>query len=220
MYRRTPLVRVLVLTLVLGLGGSLSAQEGRPLFDGHSLEGWAVTDFGGQGPVEARDGVIVLGAGEPLTGITWTGDFPRVDYEVALEARRVEGDDFFAAITFPVGDDPCTLVIGGWGGEVVGLSSIEGADASENETRRWMRFEEDRWYRIRLSVTDEKIEAWIDDEKVVDFVHRDRLLSIRVDVWQSQPFGIATWRTTGELRRIGLRARAERGVETRATSAP
>jgi hypothetical protein len=199
--------RLSPLVVLLGLAScvSLPAQEPRPLFDGRSLEGWTITDFGGQGAVDVREGAIVLHQGEPLTGITWTEEFPRVGYEVTLEAMRLEGSDFFAAITFPVGDDPCTLVIGGWGGTVVGLSSVEGADASENETRRSMRFEDRRWYRIRLRVTEQKIEAWIDDEQVVDFAHRDRLLSIRVDVWQSQPFGIATWQTTGALRNIALR---------------
>ncbi|HEX6069337.1 MAG TPA: DUF1080 domain-containing protein [Longimicrobiaceae bacterium] len=205
-----------LLPLVLGLGlascaslpaqdASLPAQEARSLFDGRTLDGWEVTDFGGQGSVEVREGTIVLQQGEPLTGITWAGEFPRIGYEVTLQAMRLAGRDFFAAITFPVGDDPCTLVIGGWGGGVVGLSSIEGADASENETRRSMRFEDRRWYRIRLRVTQEKIEAWIDDERVVDFSHRGRLLSIRVDVWESQPFGIATWQTAGALRDIELR---------------
>lgn len=184
---------------------SLPAQEGRSLFDDRSLDGWEITDFGGQGPVEVRAGTLVLHQGDPLTGITWTEEFPRIGYEVTLEAMRLAGRDFFTAITFPVGDDPCTLVIGGWGGTVVGLSSIEGADASENETRRSMHFEDNRWYRIRLRVSEQKIEAWIDDERVVDFAHRDRLLSIRVDVWQSQPFGIATWQTTGALRDIELR---------------
>jgi hypothetical protein len=191
--------------LALTSCASLPARDPRSLFDGRTLGRWAVTDFGGQGAVEVREDAIVLHQGDPLTGITWTGEFPRIDYEVSLQAMRVEGRDFFAAITFPVGDDPCTLVIGGWGGGVVGLSSIEGADASENETRRSMRFEDDRWYRIRLRVSGEKIEAWIDEEQVVDFAHRDRLLSIRVDVWQSQPFGIATWRTTGALRDMELR---------------
>lgn len=199
--------RILVLCVAgfLAAPGPLHAQKVRSLFDGRSLAGWEVTDFIGHGPVEAEEGSIVLGMGDPLTGITWTGEFPRVGYEVTLQATRVEGRDFFAAITFPVGDAPCTLVIGGWGGSVVGLSSIAGEDASQNETTRGMRFENGRWYRIRLRVTEEKIQAWIDDEPVVDFSHVGRLLSIRVEVWGSQPFGIASWMTRAALRNIELR---------------
>ena len=185
---------------------SLTAQEPIALFDGRSLEGWRPADHGGgEGAVVVRDGLILLERGDPLTGITWTGEFPRIGYEVTLEAMRLEGKDFFSAVTFPVAEQLCTLVIGGWGGGVVGLSSIAGADASENRTRRDLRFEDDRWYRIRLRVSDAAIEAWIDDDKVVDFPHAGRPLSVRVEVWGNRPFGIATWRTTAALRRIELR---------------
>ena len=88
---------------------------------------------------------------------------------------------------------------------VVGLSSIDGSDASENETRRFKQFAEGRWYRIRLRVTETTIQAWIDDEMMVDFAYPGRHLSIRVEVIPSQPFGIATWRTAGALRNIELR---------------
>jgi hypothetical protein len=208
-WRKLSIIAALLATATAQLA---QAQSSLPQFDGRSLHGWTVSDFTGKGAVDVRDGAIILGRGEPLTGITWTGELPRIDYEVEVEAMRVEGQDFFSAITFPVNDEPCTLVIGGWGGGVVGLSSIEGADASENETRRWMRFESGRWYRIRLRVTGEEIEAWIDGEKMVDFDHRGRLLSIRVDVWESQPFGIATWMTTAALRKVEMRRLpAERG---------
>ena len=47
----------------------------------------------------------------------------------------MKGGDFFATLTFPVDDSFCTFVTGGWGGDIVGLSSIDGWDASDNETR-------------------------------------------------------------------------------------
>lgn len=196
---------VLPLLLVFLLQGPLASQEPRSLFDGRTLQGWRITEFSDPGPVRVEAGKLVLGRGSPLTGITWTRELPQINYEVTLEAMRVEGQDFFSAITFPVNDDRCTLIIGGWGGSLVGLSSIEGADASENETSRWVRFSERTWYRIRLLVTDEKIQAWIDDSRIVDFPHTGRLLSVRVDVWQSQPLGIASWQTTAALRNIQLR---------------
>ncbi|HWV56924.1 MAG TPA: DUF1080 domain-containing protein [Longimicrobiales bacterium] len=180
-------------------------QHARALFDGETLAGWEVVDFLGTGTVEVRDESIVLGAGDPMTGINWLGDFPTVDYELTLEAKKISGNDFFAAITFPVGDDPCTLVIGGWGGGVVGLSSIDGDDALRNVTTRWMRFDYDRWYSVRLRVTGEKIQAWIDDEPVVDFAYPGHELSVRVEVVPNIPFGISTWHTTGALRNIRVR---------------
>jgi hypothetical protein len=172
------------------------------LFDGKTLSGWEITNFGPQGPVYVSEDQIILGMGDGCTGITWKGDFPVSDYVVALEAKRVEGTDFFCGMTFPVGKDPCTFIVGGWGGTVVGLSSINGMDASENETTTLRKFEKDRWYKIRIRVTRETIQAWIDDEKVVDFEIGSNSLSIRPEVELSKPFGIASWKTTAAIKNI------------------
>lgn len=180
------------------------AKDSSYLFDGKTLNGWEITNFGPQGSVYVSGDEIILGMGDGCTGITWKGDFPTVGYEVTLEAMKVNGNDFFCGMTFPVGKNPCTLIVGGWGGSVVGLSSINGLDASENETMKTRQFEKDRWYRIRLKVTGETIQAWIDDEIVVDFTVGDNLLSIRPEVELSKPFGIASWRTTAAIRNIRL----------------
>jgi hypothetical protein len=172
------------------------------IFNGVDLDGWEITNFGPQGPVYVSGGSIVLGMGDGATGITYNKEFPEINYEVTLEARRVQGTDFFCGMTFPVGKDPCTLIVGGWGGSLVGLSSINGRDASENETKTIQRFENGKWYKIRLVVTTEGIKAWIDDTNVVDFRRGDNRLSIRPEVTRSKPFGIASWFTTAELRNI------------------
>jgi len=172
------------------------------LFDGKSLEGWEITNFGPQGPVEINNGSIILVMGDGCTGITLKKPFPESDYEVTLEAKRIAGSDFFCGMTFPAGKSPCTLIVGGWGGGIVGLSCINGRDASENETTKLMRFETDTWYKIRLSVTSTDIRAWINEENVISFVIGDKKLSIRPEVNLSQPFGIASWNTTAALRNI------------------
>lgn len=178
-------------------------QEGlETLFDGESLDGWEITNFGTQGPVQVSGGNIVLGMGDGCTGVTWKGDFPKMDYEVSLEAKKISGNDFFCGMTFPVDSSFCSFIVGGWGGPVMGLSSIDGLDASENETRSMKKFEHDTWYRIRLRVTPGKIEAWIDNEQVVDFATEGRRLSIRPEVSLSKPFGICSWMTTAALRNI------------------
>src|SRR6185369_7925223 len=87
------------------------------LFDGKTLTGWKESDFAGRGEVEVKDGRIVIGTGV-MTGITWTNEVPTNNYEISLEAMRVEGSDFFCALTFPVGKDPCSFIVGGWGGGV------------------------------------------------------------------------------------------------------
>ena len=93
----------------------------------------------------------MLGLGAPFTGVVWTRDFPKDNYEIRWEARRVQGGDFFASLTFPVGNSFCTFVNGGWGGDIVGLSSIDGWDASDKSARR--RFVADS-YRILLLLGD------------------------------------------------------------------
>jgi hypothetical protein len=180
-------------------------EKWRSLFDGKSLAGWKIPNFGTQGEVVVEDGRIILGFGDGCTGVTWTKDFPKWNYEVRCDAMRVDGNDFFCGMTFPVGNDPCSLIVGGWGGTVVGLSSVDGFDAANNETAKGMDFEEKQWYAIRVRVTKEAIECWIDDKKVVDLELKDRKISIRPEVELSKPFGIASWRTTAALKGIQVR---------------
>jgi hypothetical protein len=180
--------------------------EWKSLFDGKSLAGWKPTDFAGAAPVNVENSQIVINAGAVLNGINWTNTPPKTNYEVTLEAMKVEGGDFFCGFTFPVGDSYCSLIAGGWGGGVVGISSINGADASENETTKFMNFEKGRWYRIRVRVTQPKIEAWIDDEKMVDLPLEGNRISMRSgEIELSEPFGLATFQTTTALRNIKLR---------------
>jgi hypothetical protein len=174
------------------------------LFDGTSLDGWEITNFGPQGPVNVSGGEIILGMGDGCTGITWKRDFPTINYKVTLEAKRVAGNDFFCGLTFPVGNSPCSFIVGGWGGTTVGLSSIDGYDASENETTRLISFEKEHWYKICLEVKNEEIKAWIDTSLVVDFKKGEKRLSIRPEVELSKPFGITSWNTTAALRNIRL----------------
>lgn len=182
---------------------SASAKD-ELLFDGKTLKGWKATDFAGRGEVLVKDGTIVLESGQ-MTGITWTNDLPRMNYELSLEAMRVEGSDFFCGLTFPVAKDPCSLIVGGWGGGVVGLSSLDGQDAANNETTKFMNFKSGQWYAIRLRVTPGKIQAWIDADKVIDCATEDRAISVRLEMEESKPLGIATWATAAALRNLRLR---------------
>jgi len=154
------------------------------------------------GQVDEED-ALRIGWGEALTAVKWAGEIPEAPFEMELEAKRVNGTDFFCAVTFPARDvDECvTLVVGGWGGGLVGISSIDGKDASENETRSVQRFEEDVWYRIRLLREGERIAAWIGDEKVVDVDTTGKELSLRDGpITDCAPFGLATWQTTSLVR--------------------
>jgi sugar phosphate isomerase/epimerase len=181
-------------------------EDWQPLFDGKSLKGWKVTEFGGRGEVTVTDGAIVLETGNDITGVNAAVDIPKTNYEVALEAKRVQGGDFFCGLTFPVNKNCVTLVVGGWGGSMVGISSIDGMDASENETSFTRKFENGQWYKIRVRVTPEKLQAWIDDEQVANLELEGRKLSMRAgEIEMSEPFGIASFRTKAALRDIKIR---------------
>jgi hypothetical protein len=176
------------------------------MFDGQTVLGWRETKFAGHGEVRCQDGVIVLSMGDPFTGINWTNDFPTMNYEVALDAMRVMGSDFFCGLTVPVGTNFCSFIVGGWGGSLAGISSLDGMDASENETTKFTSFESGRWYRIRLRVTENKIEGWIDKEKLINVVTTGKRISVRAgDIELSEPFGLASWQTTAALREIKYR---------------
>jgi hypothetical protein len=179
------------------------------LFNGKTLEGWDTVDFTGHGAVFVKDSCIIVGEGYGISGIKWKGEFPKSNYEITLDAKRVKGSDFFCAVTFPVMETFNTFVIGGWGGSIVGLSCIDGEDAANNITYDFRKFETDRWYNIRLKVTEKKIEAWIDKDKIVDFTIGNHDLSLRWEAESCKPFGIATWQTTGAWRNIKLKRSIE-----------
>ena len=176
------------------------------LFDGKTLAGWKVPQFGGEGKVDVQQGMIVMDTGAMMTGITRTGKVLRNNYELTLEGMRLDGSDFFCTTTFPVGDDPCSLVVGGWGGAVVGLSNVDFYDASENATTKTMDFKNGRWYRVRIRVSDAAIEAWIGDEQMVDQPRKGHKFGIRIEVELCRPLGISTWDTAGAVRNIRMRA--------------
>jgi hypothetical protein len=174
------------------------------MFDGKTLTGWKESDFTGKGSVKVKEGQLLLGTGV-MTGVTWTNPVIKTNYEIELLAMRVEGSDFFCALTFPVGDDPCTLIVGGWGGGLVGLSSIDGEDASGNETTKYMEFENGKWYHIRLRFESGRIQVWIDATQVIKVDTKDHKFSIRFECDPSLPLGIATWSTTGAVKNIRIR---------------
>jgi hypothetical protein len=186
--------------------GQNAAGAWQSLFDGKSLEGWRETPFTGHGKVHVENSTLIFGPGMPMTGVTWTRSFPRSNYEVRFEGARLEGSDFFASVTFPVQDSFCTWVTGGWGGDIVGLSSLDGWDASDNETRSYFNFENGRWYALRFQVTADRIMAWIDDQRIVNVAIAGRAVSLRPgEIKLSAPFGFASYATRGAVRRIEYR---------------
>ena len=196
----------LIGVLWAALAVTAAEEAWKPMFDGVSLKGWTETAFAGRGKVSVMDGAILLGSGY-MTGVNYTGGtLPKSNYELRLEAMRVSGHDFFAGITFPVNDSFCSWIVGGWGGSVIGLSSLDDLDASENDTSTSQNFENGKWYKLSLRVLPDRIQAWIGEQQVIDAYIGNRVVSLRPgEIELSKPFGIASYSTTAKLRNIEYR---------------
>ncbi len=154
-------------------------------------------------------GEITLLTGLPMTGCKFAAwselGLPGTGYRIHYEALRVEGEDSFGMCTFPVSshEGHATFVIGGWGGTLTGISSIDFKDASENSTRAEQRFENGVWQRARIEVRPEDIQAWVNDKLVVNVSIKGRKVGLRQGfIDHCVPFGFATWNTTGKVRRV------------------
>jgi hypothetical protein len=176
-----------------------------PLFDGKTLGKWKKTAFGGEGDVFVNeDGHLEFGFGAVITGVNWSEAPPATsNYELSLEAMKLDGNDFFVALTFPVKDSHATFVVGGWGGGVVGISSVDDLNASENETMSIEGFEKDVWYKIRVRVSDDQLQAWINDDEAVTLDLEGRKISLLPgDIELSVPIGIAAYQTRAQYRNL------------------
>ena len=200
-------------TLPLTIGTALLFISGCSrnivLFDGTTLDNWERTDFAGKGDIRIdENGSMVLEMGAELSGVHWKGkaELPKINYEVTLQAKRTMGSDFFCGLTFPFKESHATLILGGWGGSLIGISSLDDFDASENDTGDAYVFEDKKWYDVRLRVTAEKLQVWLDDKMVIDSDVEGRKVSMRFgEIEMSIPFGICTYATTGVIRDIKIK---------------
>jgi hypothetical protein len=193
------------------------------LFNGQNLDGWKVPKFGGDGEVVVEDKKLIINAGNPITGITLENKdkkLPQINYEIVAEAARLEGGDFFYCLTFPVKDSFCSLVLGGWGGTVTGLSSINSYDASENETTGVMTFESNKFYKVTLRVMDNRIQALVDDDIIVNVDTTDKKISTRIEVDDCKPLGLSTYNTKAGIKSFKYRLLTEKEMTNFKTKHP
>lgn len=202
---------LLALLVAVTFSSCLNLQQtGNLMLEKNSLGKWKATDFAGHGEVSVEKGVLKIGMGIELTGVNWTGELPKGEYEISFEGRRVQGNDFFCGLTFPVQGSHATLILGGWGGALVGISSFDNLDASENETGDVYIFEDGQWYAVKLRVQKNRIRVWINDKEQIDIDLMDRKVGMRPgEIERSAPLGIATWMTGSEIRKIRIRDLAE-----------
>lgn len=203
----------LVMFLGVGLvacrrGAGEKIEESWKLFEGEWANKWDSADFVDGGKAEVSDGGMWLGEGAPMTGMvlkSWNADgMPMVDYSVEYEALRVKGSDFFGTITFPIEEEEhcVSFVLGGWGGKQIGISSIDGLDASMNETSGVMDFEDGKWYAIRVEVRKGLLQVWVNGVPVVHVLTKGRMLGLRTGIEPCAPFGLASYATEGRIRNL------------------
>ena len=206
------IVTVLSIILMISMASSSEVMQDIPdgwqsLFDGETLAGWKILHNVSDNEPYVKDGVLVLptAINGTMTGVCWDGDsLPAYNYVISYEARRVAGSDIFAALTFPYKDTYASLIFSGWNGVVNGLSSIDGYDASENETSQIFGLRNNQWYQVQLRVTNDSIYATVGYEEIVNIatagkdIHlRDPILDTGLTLW--------TYRSTGEIRNIRIR---------------
>ena len=216
---------------------AIDDQKWTPIFDGKTLDGWTVSKIDADKKAEVKDGIIIIGREGLASGIKYDEKFydkpfPKSNFEIMYQAKRADGYDFFGTMTFPVKESHCSFLTGGWSGSVIGLSSINGYDASENETTAFYPFKDKQWYQFRLCVSDDRITVWLypvdeagktieppkDDQKALDaarleiekpkvdlVLDSDKRFTTRLEVSFFQPLGISTWNTEGHLRDIKYR---------------
>ncbi len=187
------------LVLIAACVAVCAFADAQELFNGKDLSGWKVAPFDGGGSVSVlSNGWVLCDAGDPLSGIAYTNNPPTMNYEISLEAMRVKGSDFFIALTIPVVSNFCTVIIGGWGGSLCGVSSVDYMDASENQWSEGRNLENDRWYLLRVRVTPGVLQVWLDNDYYtarIEYGDSKRLSLRSGDIDKTTPLGLATYRT-------------------------
>lgn len=178
------------------------------LLQGDWLTRWERCAMLEPGETKIEPGLLTLGKGAPMTCLrlrdgTAEKLLPATHYRLTWQARRMTGRDFFCGLTFPVNEkrECLSLIVGGWGGKRVGVSSLDDQDASQNETGSDQTFTDGTWYRFVMEVRPERLRVWLDDRVVINVSLRDRRIGLKPgEIEACAPFGIATYATTGEIR--------------------
>jgi hypothetical protein len=197
------------LTAILLACASVSAETAKPLFNGKDLSGWRMADLTSNGEVQVLPGGIVeCGAGISITAIVYTNKFPVRNYELSLQGMRTGGSDFFIGLTIPVESSYCTVIIGGWGGGLCGISSFDGNDAANNQWAEGLNLKENRWYTLTVRVTPGVIQIALDKDLYTARIEYDdvRRIGLRFgEIEKTIPLGLSTYETTAHWRNFTVK---------------
>ena len=125
------------------------------------------------------------------------GDTDWQDYELSLQARKVDGAEGFLVMFRANGDDFYWFNAGGWGNT---LHAIEKGIAGQG---RWGvldgleqagSIDLDLWYNIRIRCEGNHFQVWLNENPVFDFTDAAAHLSGQV--------GLGTWLTRADFKNI------------------
>ena len=67
-------------------------------------------------------------------------------------------------------------------------------------------FDQGKWYKLRLLVTDNRFQAFVEEKKIVNVGIKGRKIGMRFgEIEESVPLGLSTFRTTAEYKNIKIR---------------
>jgi len=164
--------------------------------------GFVPTDFGAEDAVAIEPTGVRLEPGAPLSGVTFTGPLPTPPYTLAVEFTKRYGSDFPLAVTFPVAGSHLSLVLGGWGGTVCGLSSLDGLDAARNATRFVHAFPAGVRTVVELDVEAERVAVRLDGVQVLDASLAGHAVGVRAELEPCKPLGLAAFATATTIHRF------------------
>ena len=156
-------------------------------------------------PLAVGSDMITIEPGNPYSGATWTGPFPTDNYELSLEATRLEGQDIFCGIVFPIREDTCSLILGGWDNSLLGMSMIDGLSAAENVTSYPESFTNHTWSTVVLKVTSGNVSVTLNEKTVIDLQRDHHTFSLYPGLEMYEPFGFFTYNSKALIRNPTLR---------------
>ena len=89
--------------------------------------------------------------------------------------------------------------------DLEGIKACFGAEDTEFQPRRW--------HKVRLRVTQARIEVWLDERKVIDLETGGHRLVCADASAPLKPLGVRTWTSRSALRNIMLRRLPMEGPE-------